>query len=80
VEVEQDGKWVPFQLYTTDRYDRRANQYNVVHPAAPLHGDAVRLHMVPEEDSCLGILELQVAFEGGPRHTPGSKTTPLKEP
>jgi DUF1680 family protein len=80
VEVEQDGKWVPFQLYTTDRYERRANQYNVVHPAAPLHGDAVRLHMVPEDDSCLGILELHVAFEGVSKHAPGSKTDLLKGP
>ena len=35
VETRKDGKWEPFQLYTTDRYDTRANQYNVIHPAAP---------------------------------------------
>ena len=31
-------------LYTTDRYDTRANQYNVVHPAAPLKCDAIRIN------------------------------------
>ncbi len=63
LEVEKDGKWEPFKLYTTDRYDTRANQYNVVHPAAPLECDAIRILMTPQKDACMGILEVQVAFE-----------------
>ncbi len=63
LEVEQNGKWKPFDLYTTDRYDRRANQYNVVHPAAPLKCDAIRIRATPQDDACVGILEVQVAFE-----------------
>ena len=63
LEVEQDGKWKPFELYTTDRYDTRANQYNVVHPAAPLKCDAIRIRMTPKEDTSVGIIEVQVAFE-----------------
>jgi len=63
LEVEQDGAWKPFELYTTDRYDSRANQYNVVHPAAPLKCDAIRIRMSPKDDKCVGILEVQVAFE-----------------
>ena len=63
VEVEQNGKWTPFQLYTTDRYDTRANQFNVVHPAAPTAGDAIRINMTPREDTAVGILEIQVHFE-----------------
>ena len=63
LEVEQGGEWKPFELYTTDRYDTRANQYNVVHPAAPLSCDAIRIKMTPREDACVGILEVQVAFE-----------------
>ncbi|MBT3470872.1 MAG: hypothetical protein HN467_16275, partial [Opitutae bacterium] len=46
-----------------DRYDMRANQYNVVHPAGPLSCDAIRIRMTPKEDTCVGILEVQVAFE-----------------
>ena len=63
LEIEQGGQWKPFELYVTDRYDTRANQYNVVHPAAPLTCDAIRIKMTPKEDSCVGILEVQVAFE-----------------
>ena len=63
LEVLQGGKWEPFKLYTTDRYDHRANQYNVVHPAAPLKCEAIRIRMTPKEDACVGILEVQVAFE-----------------
>ena len=63
LEVEQDGEWQPFELYTTDRYDTRANQFNVVHPAAPLRCDAIRINMTPQEQAAVGILEVQVTFE-----------------
>lgn len=63
LEIEENGKWKPFKLYTTDRYDTRANQFNVVHPAAPLKCDAIRIRMTPKEDTSFGILEVQVAFE-----------------
>lgn len=63
LEVRSGGKWKPFELYVTDRYDNRANQYNVVHPAAPLTCDAIRINMTPNENAAVGILEVQVAFE-----------------
>ena len=63
LEVLQNGEWKPFELYTTDRYDTRANQYNVVHPAAKLKCDGIRIVMTPKEAACVGILEIQVAFE-----------------
>ncbi|MEM7474967.1 MAG: beta-L-arabinofuranosidase domain-containing protein [Planctomycetota bacterium] len=63
LEVEQDGKWVQFQLYTTDKYDTRANQYNVVHPAAPTKCEAIRINVKPLEKMAVGILEVQVQFE-----------------
>ena len=63
IEVEQNGKWKPFQLYTTDRYETRANQFNVVHPAAPLSCNAIRIHVTPRNGTSVGILEVQVAFE-----------------
>ena len=67
LEVLQNGEWKPFELYTTDRYDTRANQYNVVHPAAKLKCDGIRIVMTPKEDACVGILELQVVCEDGVR-------------
>lgn len=63
LEVEQNGEWKPFELYTTDQYDTRANQLNVVHPAAPLTCDAVRIKMTPREETAVGIIEVQVTFE-----------------
>ncbi len=63
LEVRNDGQWKPFELYVTDRYDNRANQYNVVHPASPLTCDAIRINMIPKENSAVGILEVKVAFE-----------------
>ncbi|MEJ6524212.1 MAG: glycoside hydrolase family 127 protein, partial [Opitutales bacterium] len=63
LEIRNKGEWKPFELYVTDRYDNRANQYNVVHPAAPLTCDAIRINMVPQPDATVGILEVQVAFE-----------------
>ena len=63
LEVRNKGEWKPFELYVTDRYDHRANQYNVVHPAAPLTCDAIRIKMMPKEDAAVGILEVKVAFE-----------------
>ena len=63
LEIRNNGEWKPFELYVTDRYDNRANQYNVVHPAAPLTCDAIRINMIPQTDAAVGILEVQVAFE-----------------
>ena len=63
LEVEHNGQWKPFELYVTDRYDTRANRYNVVHPAAPIRCDAIRIRMTPMEDACVGILELMAEFE-----------------
>ena len=61
VEVLQDSQWNPFKLYTTDRYDTRANQFNVITP--PLTCDAIRIHMTPREKTAMLILEMKVVFE-----------------
>jgi len=63
LEVRNKGEWKPFELYVTDRYDNRANQYNVVHPAAPLTCDAIRIKITAQEKAAVGILEVKVAFE-----------------
>jgi hypothetical protein len=63
LEVRNKGEWKAFELYVTDRYDNRANQYNVVHPAAPLTCDAIRVNMTPRAEAAVGILEVQVKFE-----------------
>ena len=65
LEVEVNGEWKPFELYTTDKYDARANQFNVVHPAAPTKCDAIRIHMTPQDETAVGIIEVQVQMEEG---------------
>lgn len=64
VEVRTDGRWQPLDLYVTDSYQVEADRYNVVHPAAPVTADAVRIHMVPRRDAAVGILDVDVQFEG----------------
>ena len=39
------------------------NQYNVVHPASELKCDAIRIQMTPQNDACVGILEIDVVLE-----------------
>ena len=51
------------RLCTTDRYDN-ANQFNVVHPAAPTQCDAIRINVHPD-GTAVGIIEVQVTFELG---------------
>lgn len=63
LEIEQNGDWKPFDLYTTDSYETRANQFNVVHPAAPTQCDAIRIRMTPREGTAVGIIEVQAVFE-----------------
>ena len=60
---KKNGQWEPFELYTTDRYDTRANQFNVVHPAAPTQCDAIRINVHPRDGTAVGIIEVQVTFE-----------------
>ena len=64
LEVRSNEKWQPFQLYVTDRYETRANQFNVVHPAAPIRCSGIRVKMSPRNDACVGILEVMTEFEG----------------
>ena len=63
LEIQQNGEWKPFELYTTDRYDWRANQFNVVHPAAPTKCDAIRINIKAREKTAVGIIEVRVEFE-----------------
>jgi len=63
IEVEKDGEWSPMDLYVTDEYGVRLNQYNVVRPAAELTCNAIRVLMTPRESACVGVLEIKVAFE-----------------
>ena len=51
LKVRRGGKWSGLELYPTDEYGLRKDQYNVVHPAAPLECDAIQVHMTPQRVS-----------------------------
>lgn len=63
LEVRSNGTWQPFKLYVTDSYQVKPDQYNVIHPAAALTADAIRIKMRPKPDAAVGILDVDVQFE-----------------
>lgn len=63
LEVPDGDGWRAFQLYNTDNYGVAPDQFNVVHPAAPLTVDRLRLRVWPKRDAAAGILELVVRPE-----------------
>ena len=63
VEYKKEGKWIPFEIYVTDQYGINPDQYNIVHPAANLVCDAIRINIVSKEQKSVGILDIDVTFE-----------------
>ncbi|BBO34810.1 glycoside hydrolase family 127 protein [Lacipirellula parvula] len=63
METYADGQWAPFALYNTDAYGVATDQFNVVHPAAPLTAERLRLNIQPRPDAAAGILEVVVTPE-----------------
>lgn len=63
LDVRQEGEWQPFSLYNTDSYGVEADQFNVVHPAAPLTVEGLRMRVWPREDAAAGVLEFVVREE-----------------
>lgn len=55
-----DGEWHEFKPYVTDRFGVELDQFNMVHPAAPIEAEALRINMMPKKESSIGILELLV--------------------
>lgn len=55
-----DGEWYEFKPYVTDRFGVELDQFNMVHPAAPIEAEALRINMMPKAESSIGILELLV--------------------
>ncbi|MBT28662.1 MAG: hypothetical protein CMO01_03295 [Thalassobius sp.] len=63
LEVKKNGKWVPFNLYTTDSYATQRDQYNQVHPSGDLSCDGIRINIVPQNDAPVGILDVNIQYE-----------------
>jgi len=54
------GEWHPFKLYVTDFFGVDTNRYVVVHPAAPLHCDGLRLEITPQELKAVGLFDIDL--------------------
>lgn len=63
LDANQNGSWRPFPLYNTDAYGVEPDQFNVVHPAAPLRVERLRMRVWPRADAAAGVLELVVREE-----------------
>ncbi|MBR4994640.1 MAG: glycoside hydrolase family 127 protein [Alistipes sp.] len=60
MEYMVDGEWHTFEPYVPDRFGIELNQFNMVHPAAPIEAEALRLNITPKKESSVGILELVI--------------------
>ena len=60
MEYMVGGEWKPFKPYVTDCFGIELNQFNVVHPDAPIEAEALRLNITPKKESSVGILEILV--------------------
>ena len=56
----KDGEWHPFKLYVTDFFGTDKDMVVVVHPAAELVCDGLRLNITPAPDKAVGLLDLDL--------------------
>jgi uncharacterized protein len=62
LEYRSGNDWEPFKIYATDHYTVFKNQYNMVHPAAPLKCSALRLRIKPKPGSQAGIQSIRIDY------------------
>ena len=60
MDYRVDDQWQPFDLYVTDFFGTDLNRYVVIHPAAPLVCDALRLRIQPQPGQHVGLLDLDL--------------------
>lgn len=60
MEYRVGDEWHEFNPYVTDSFGTLADQFNMVHPDKPIEAEALRLNITPQEDSTVGILEVQI--------------------
>lgn len=60
MEFLKDGEWHPFKLYVTDFFGTDKDMVIVVHPAAELICDGLRLNITPAPGKAVGLLDLDL--------------------
>ena len=54
------GTWQPMKKYLTDFFGTDPDRYTVVHPAAELICEGLRLDIVPQAGQRVGLLDLDL--------------------
>ena len=57
IKYYHDGEWHDFIPYITDMFGTSGNQFNMVHPTAPIEAESLMLIITPQKDAAAGILE-----------------------
>lgn len=64
MEYLKDKEWKEFNIYATDSYAIKKDEYNVVHPGNNLKCDAIRIRMKSHDSKTpVGILDVDVQYE-----------------
>ncbi|MBQ4913799.1 glycoside hydrolase family 127 protein [Maribacter sp. MMG018] len=63
LEYLVNDKWKEFDLYVTDSYSLKKDEYNVVHPAEVLKCNSIRINMKLRDKAASGILDVDVQYE-----------------
>lgn len=62
LEFRSGNTWQTFQIYATDHYSTFKKQFNMVHPAAPLNCNALKLKMKPKPGKLAGIQSIRIDY------------------
>lgn len=60
MEYKKEGQWLPFERYVTDFFGTDLNMYVVVHPAAALHCEGIKLKIKAQAGKAVGLLDLDL--------------------
>lgn len=58
-----DGDWKRMEKYVTDFYGLEKDTFNFVRPETAMKCDAIRIGILPQQDHCIGIHEIQLGIE-----------------
>lgn len=58
-----DGDWKRMEKYITDFYGLEKDSFNFVRPEMAMECDAIRIGILPQQEHCLGIHEIQLGIK-----------------
>ena len=58
-----DGDWKRMEKYVTDFYGLEKDTFNFVRPEMAMECDAIRIGILPQQEHCMGIHEIQLGIK-----------------